>query len=408
MIVTRLLISLAVLAAAGLVIAAAPAPVVETDEAIYLKRLAETPAAGRDSYDPMEAVAGAMPFKPLPVAPSPSIPQAALDKAVAYAEFNHSKAFLIWKDGLIQTAHYGDGADAHSLINANSMAKPVGAIAVGRAIRIGAIKSLDQPASDFIGEWRGTPKAVITVRQLLNMTSGLAQQGQVGDPASIMSRAYLHPRHDSIIVNDYPLTAPPGTVYQYANASAELIAVVIERATKRRYGEFVSREILQPIGAAGGEIWVDRPGGLAHAGCCILLPGESFLRLGLLLMDDGVWRGRRLLPEGYVQAMKTPTPQNPRYGLGLWIPGEYIQRRGFGRPDQMLGAVLHSEPYLASDLFLFDGNHDQVLYMIPSRKLAILRMGGAPAKSPEWDNSYLPNLILRAIEPEPRPLRQGG
>ncbi len=401
MIPNRFLISLATAAGAMLLMAASPAPTTDTDEAIYLKRLAETPAAGRDSYDPMEPVAGAQPFKPLPVAASPSIPQTALDKAVDYAQFHHSKAFLVWKDGLIQTAHYGDGADANSLINANSMAKPVGAIAVGRAIQLGAIKSLDEPASDFIGEWRGTPKALITIRQLLNMTSGLAQQGAVGDPASIMSRAYLHPRHDSIIVNDYPLTAPPGTLYQYANASAELIAVVIERATKRRYGAFVSREILRPLGAAGGEIWVDRPGGLAHAGCCIMLPGESFLRLGLLLMNDGVWQGRRLLPEGYVEAMKTPTPQNPRYGLGVWIPGPYIQRRGFGRPDQMLGAVLHSEPYLASDLFLFDGNHNQVLYIVPSRKLAILRMGGAPAKSPEWDNSYLPNLILRASQPGP-------
>jgi hypothetical protein len=63
----------------------------------------------------------------------------------------------------------------------------------------------------------------------------------------------------------------------------------------------------------------------------------------------------------------------------------------------MLGAVLHSEPYLAKDLFLFDGNTNQVLYMIPSQNLAILRMGDAPPKSPEWDNSFLPNLILRAI-----------
>jgi CubicO group peptidase (beta-lactamase class C family) len=396
MTMTKTLSALATLAGAFLMMAASPPPSADTDEAIYLKRLAETPTAGRDTYDPMESVAGAKPFTPLPVASSPSIPQAALDKAVAYAEANKSKAFLIWKDGKVQAARYGDGADAETLINANSMAKPVGAIAVGRAIRMGAIKSLDQPASDFIGEWRGTPKAAITVRQLLNMTSGLAQQGPVGDPASIMSRAYLHPRHDAIIIKDYPLTAPPGTIYQYANASAELIAVVIERATHRRYGEFVSSEILKPIGAAGGEIWVDHPGGLAHSGCCIMLPGESFLRLGLLLLNDGVWQGRRLLPEGYVQAMKTPTPQNPRYGLGVWIPGEYIQRRGFGRPDQMLGAVLHSEPYVASDLFLFDGNHNQVLYMIPSQKLAILRMGGAPPKSPEWDNSYLPNLILRA------------
>jgi CubicO group peptidase (beta-lactamase class C family) len=229
------------------------------------------------------------------------------------------------------------------------------------------------------------------------MTAGLAEQGPVQDPASFMTRAYLSPRHEAVLINDYPLTAPPGTRYQYANASAELIAVIIERATKRRYAAFISEAVIKPLGAAGGEVWVDRPGGSAHSGCCMLLPAETWLRLGLLLMNDGVWEGRRLLPVGFVEAMKTPTAFNPRYGLGVWVQGEYIPRRGFGRPGQMLGAVLHSEPYLAPDLFLFDGNADQVLYMIPSQKIAILRMGDPPPRSPEWDNAMLPNLVLRSL-----------
>jgi CubicO group peptidase (beta-lactamase class C family) len=368
-----------------------------SEEAIYAARLARNKIPGGDPYDTMEAVAGAAHVRPLPVATPPTLPADVLEKAKAYALANNSKTLLIWRNGKLEESVYGPGSDAATLINAKSMAKPMGAVAIGRAIKLGYIKSLDQPAADFIAEWRGTPKAAVTIRQLLSMTSGLAEQGAVSDPASYMTRAYLSPRHDEAVINDYPLSAPPGTRYQYANASAELIAVIIERATKRRYAAFVSQEILKPLGAAGGEVWVDRPGGLAHSGCCMLLPGETWLRLGLLLLHDGVWEGHRLLPEGYVDAMKTPTAQNPRYGLGIWVQGEYVPRRGFGRPGQMLGAVLHSEPYVAKDLFLFDGNTNQVLYMIPSQNLAILRMGDAPPKSPEWDNSYLPNLVLRAI-----------
>jgi CubicO group peptidase (beta-lactamase class C family) len=369
----------------------------DPDEALYAKRLSQIGTQGLETYDTLEAVPGVARPRPLPTAPHPTLPPEALAEASAYALANRSKALLIWRNGRIEQAVYGPGQDAASLINAKSMAKPLSAIAVGRAIALGEIRSLDQPAADFITEWRGTPKAAITVRQLLDMTSGLAEQGPVKDPASVWTRAYLSPRHGEVMIEEYPLTAPPGTRYQYSNTSADLIAVVIERAAKRRYGDFVSQEVLKPLGAAGGEVWVDRPGGLAHSGCCILLPAETWLRLGLLLMDDGVWNGRRLLPEGYVSEMKTPSGANPRYGLGVWLQGEYIQRRGFGRPDQMLGAVLHSEPYVAKDLFLFDGNADQVLYMIPSAKLAILRMGDAPPKSPEWDNAYLPNLVLRAI-----------
>jgi len=377
-------------------VAAAAEPPADPDQAVYLQRLAVN-SHGHDPYDTMEAVPGAADPHAIPAALHPSISAEARDKAVAYALANNSKALLIWRNGAIEAEAYGLGADAKTPLNAKSLAKPLGAIAIGRAIQLGAIKDLDQPAATFIAPWRGTPKAAITIRQLLNMTSGLAEQGAVTDPASVMTRAYLHPRHDAVLIDDYPLTAVPGERYQYSNASAEMIAAVIEHATGRRYAEFVSNEVLKPLGAAGGEVWVDRPGGLAHSGCCIFLPARTWLSLGLLLMADGTWSGRRLLPAGYVKSMLTPSAANSRYGLGVWLPGEYIQRRGFGRPGQMLGAVLHSEPYLASDLFLFDGNANQVLYMVPSKHLAILRMGDPPPKSPEWDNAFLPNLILRDL-----------
>lgn len=382
---------------ATILMAGAAAPAADPTDAVYLKRLAVNGVNGKDPYDTMEAVPGATDPIAAPSALHPSISADARAKAIAYAMANRSKAIIIWRKGAIEAEAYGLGADATTPLNAKSLAKPLGAIAIGRAIQLGLIKSLDQPAADFIGPWRDTPKAAITVRQLLNMTSGLAEQGAVSDPASFMTRAYLHPRHDAVLIDEYPLTAVPGERYQYSNASADLIAVVIERATGRRYAEFVSSEVLKPLGAAGGEVWVDRPGGLAHSGCCIFLPARTWLSLGVLLMQDGTWSGRRLLPPGYVKAMLTPTESNPRYGLGVWLPGEYIQRRGFGRPNQMLGAVLHSEPYLASDLFLFDGNANQVLYMVPSKHLAILRMGDPPPKSPEWDNAVLPNLILRDL-----------
>ena len=384
--------------------AAAPPPPADPDEAVYRRRFAEFGGAARETYDDtMEQVPGAPHAATLPVAVSPRLSAATLQRTRDYVLANNSKALLIWIDGRLQQEVYAAGTGPATLLNAKSMAKPLGAVAVGRAIALGKIRSLDQPAADFIHEWQGTPKAAITIRQLLNMTSGLLEQGQSADPANIWSRAYLHPRHDRIIIDEYPLSTAPGTRFQYANTSAELIAVIIERATGMRYAAFVSQTLLRPLGAAGGEVWVDRPGGLAHSGCCILLPAQTWLRLGLLLLGDGRWQGHRLLPTGYVTAMRTPTAQNPRYGLGLWLQGDYVKYRGFGRPEQTLGQVLHGEPYLAKDLFLFDGNSDQVLYMVPSRGLAILRMGNHPPATPEWDNAVLPNLVLRDLGATPAP-----
>jgi CubicO group peptidase (beta-lactamase class C family) len=177
------------------------------------------------------------------------------------------------------------------------------------------------------------------------------------------------------------------------------------------YQDWVSEQVLKPLGALGGTIWLNRPGGVAHSGCCVLLPAETFLRLAILLLQDGVWEGARLLPEAYVAAMRTATAENPWAGMGVYVAGQYVQRRGAAHPEIEVGKTLHSEPYLAEDLFLFDGNSNQTVHIVPSEQLIVLRLGKRPPKEPEWDNAYLPNTLMRGIirepgEQAPRPQRR--
>lgn len=381
------------------------------DEAIYKQRLERLQNAARlglglESYDTLESVPGAKRPNPLPAARPADIriSAGALAAARDYAAANNSTALLIWHRGKLVEASYFGGATPSATFASRSLAKPMTAVAIGRAIALGKIKSLDQPVADFVTEWQGDARrSRILVRHLLDMRSGFLAQSMAPEYQDILNRAYLHPRHGEIIVHEYPLTDEPGTRYEYNNAIAELVALVIERATGVRYGEFISREILQRIDAPGGEIWVDRPGGLAHSGCCLMVPPETYLRLAILLMQDGRWQGRRLLPEGYVDAMRTATAENPYYGLGVYVPGPYIKRRGFANPARDVEArrVLHSEPYLTDDLFLFDGNSNQVAFIVPSKDLIILRVGNDPPRKDgrEWDNSFLPNTILRGLTP---------
>lgn len=376
------------------------------EEALYLQRY-ERALARRtkgELYDIQEAMVGAPNWKPLAAAKSTArtISDAALRAAADYAAVNNSHALVVWRSGKVEAEYYFGGDEHTTLVNSLSLAKPVTAIAIGRAIELGYIKSLDQPVADFVSEWRGDPRREkILVRHLLDMRSGFLRQSEVSDASDIMSRSFLHPRHAEIIIREYPVVDEPGTRYEYNNAASDMVPVLIERATARRYAEFVGTEIWQKIGAMGGSVWLDREGGAAHGGCCLFAPAKSYLRLAILLLNDGVWNRKRLLSKSYVAQMKTPSAENPHYGLGLWIAGRYTNRRGFANPDlTAYPKVLHSEPYLAGDLYMFDGNANQVVYIIPSQQLIILRTGDFPPRGKgvaEWDNALLPNTIMRGI-----------
>ncbi len=379
-------------------------------DALYQQRYALYSSGKMESYyDPMAPVAGATNALPLPVADAAqrTIDPTALAQARDYAARNNSSAYLVWRNGSIEDAAYFNDTTRETPVNAMSLAKPLGVIAIGRAIALGKIKSLDQSAADFIPQWKGTPKEKITLRFILQMRSGLEPQSFTAGIDTPMTRGYLHPFHDKYLAQEYRLVEEPGAKFGYSNANGELVALIIAKATGQPYERFVSQEVLRPLGALGGKIWLDRPGGTAHSGCCIYLPPETWLRLGILVLQKGEWNGKRLLPEGYVRDMITPSQTNPYAGMGIYVAGTYTNRRGFGGPNSP-GGVLHGAPYLADDLTLFDGNADQVVYIVPSANLVALRTGKAPPKTPEWDNAVIPNLLLNGIDwhgnpPAPQP-----
>lgn len=354
-------------------------------------------------YDPMVPLRGATTLTPLPRAKRSqrTISAKSLDAARNYAEAMDSDAFIVWRNGKVEAEWYGNGHDAKSELVSKSLSKPLIALAVGRAIALGHIRSVDQSIADFVPMVRGTDKEAITVRYLLDMRSGLLDQGFSTDPKHPLNTAYLGTDHGTSIVREYPMTRVPGRTYSYANATADLVALVIEGATGQRFEDFVGDALLAPIGASGGRIWLNRPGGLAHSGCCQMLPADTFLRLAILMQQDGTWNGERLLPRGYVNQMRAGTPANPNYGMGVWLGEPWQERRGFGAPGTAGPKVLHSEPFVDPDLYLFDGNSNQIVAISPRNNLIVLRMGPNPpkpdAEHPEWDNAYLANTLMRGI-----------
>lgn len=141
----------------------------KTDEELYRKRFAalrdRTGATGLASYDPLKAVAGAADSVPFVVDDGGSaFDDEALAEAASYAESMNSSAFLVWHDGALVAERYFGEATKESPLVSKSLAKPLSVIAVGRAIVEGHIASLDDPVAVFVEEWRGTPKAAMTIQ----------------------------------------------------------------------------------------------------------------------------------------------------------------------------------------------------------------------------------------------------
>jgi CubicO group peptidase (beta-lactamase class C family) len=337
-----------------------------------------------DAYQPAETVRGAP--RPLPLARTNAVPAAALASAQAYADAQDSLALVVLRDGRLAYEHYAPGFTANSRFSTASMHKTVMAAALGTA----GIP-LDAPAERWLTEWRGDPRGRITVRQLLTMSSGLAAPPFAMDPASPSMQLMFGPDIAATALAT-PLAGTPGQAFAYSNVNSQLAGLILERATGQRYARLLSKRIWRPIGGSDAALWLDRPGGTPHYFCCLQATARDWARFGQLLLDRGRVRGRQVIPAAWVRAMAAPGATNPNYGLQLWRGSPYAEVRRYG-PSIPL-TVKSARPFLRDDVLFLDGATGQRVYIVPSERLVIVRIGRA---APNWDDSELPNRILAAL-----------
>ncbi|MEQ8734835.1 MAG: serine hydrolase [Rhodospirillaceae bacterium] len=396
------------LALGGVIILSSVAIVWSNGVLIYRHFTSSAPnqANGYTWYQPTDRIVGAHTgFFEVAPEDQRTIPQAAITSASNYAESNHSESLLIWHRGALQHAEYWLGLDESDVVNSRSMHKMAGGLLIARAIADGYIDSVDDPVGKYITAWRDKEQGKITVRNVLQMSSGLRWFGiRDSAPFGLSSRRYLDPYWDEVLLEEIPMSFEPGTDYDYSDTTADVMPHIIQGATGKRYAEYFSEALVKPLEAAGGFIWINREGGMPHGGCCLMLPPETWLRFGVLVLNNGMWNGQQLLPTGWLSEMLEPSPNNPHFGLMVWLGMPYAERRLYHRPDSPINqvpkpGVYNSEPFLADDIFMFDGAEGRMVYIVPSEELVIVRTGfRPPAGQPEWDNAFLPNTILRSLQ----------
>jgi CubicO group peptidase (beta-lactamase class C family) len=390
-------------------------------------------------YTPVTRIQGRpVAFFPAAAPGARTISDAALDAAARYAEEQNSVALLVMHKGVVQLERYWQGMTSDQLFSGRAMSRSLVGLAYGFAVADGVL-SLDDPAERFLSEWRDDPRGRITIRQLLQNQSGLEELTpdavRVGQDANKLAR-WIRFGRSAFAKNtrlalgtDFGAAAlsldpwyPPGTRFAFSNANAQLAGLILERATGEDYERYVQRRLWEPVGAGVGEFYMDRDRGMPAVYCCFRATPRDFLRLGALLIDDGVSppldrlagvtdpgptqrgvqderekpgdeAGRRVLPAGWVRELTRTSTVQPLYGLQIWSG-----RAPAGLREMTSGSgqgMRHGEAFVAEDVIWMEGGGGRALWAIPSRQLVILRLGrGARG----WDPSVLPNTLLRGLD----------
>ncbi len=242
-----------------------------------------------------------------------------------------------------------------------SVAKSVLHAAVGVLVGDGRLE-IDRPAD--VPEWGAAddPRHAVTLRHLLEMRDGLAfaEEYEDADRSDVIPMLFGRGRADvAAFAADRPLAAPPGERFNYSSGTSNIVAGVVARRVGpgERCRDFLGERLFGPIGMSSATVTMD-DAGTWIASSFLYATARDFARFGLLYLRDGVWDGVRLLPEGWVDAGRTPRSIDPdgdgRFGRHWWTDAE------------------------ATGRFWAAGHHGQFVDVVPALDLVLVRLGRTP------------------------------
>jgi len=277
-----------------------------------------------------------------------------------YFEAQSVAGLLVIKDGAIVYERYGLGNTENSVWVSYSVAKSVTSMLLGAAIRDGYIESVDEKISDYLPRLKGSSYDQSTIRNILQMASGVQWDEDYADPASDINKTgWWSTLGTYEYLGQKPRDFSPGEVFNYNTAETNLVGTLLRSAIGNNLSTYLAEKIWHPFGMESDATWVlTEPGGGEWGGCCISATLRDYGRLGLFAMNGGrLADGTAVLPDGWMDDSTSPSKGNPGYGYLWWLheDGNYSARGIFGQGiyiDRQHNVViaLHSARPVASSL----------------------------------------------------------
>jgi CubicO group peptidase (beta-lactamase class C family) len=278
-----------------------------------------------------------------------------------------TKALVVLHEGKLIAEHYAAGYAPDTPVWGHSLSKSMTSALIGILVRQGKLQ-LNQPAP--IAAWRASadPRHVITVDQLLRMSSGLPFD-ETNGPLNPATRMWFLERDMAGYAAQTPLAHQPGSAWGYSNLGYMILSRLVRDAAgggAMDAERFARRELFEPLGMRTATIDCDATGTPLGAGQTYA-SARDWARFGQLYLDDGVAHGRRILPEGWVSSSASQT-LDTGYGAGFWTN---LVNEGsvpvWGAPWGM--------PQLPKDMFYARGALGQFIVIVPSERLVVARFG---------------------------------
>lgn len=340
---------------------------------------------------PSRIIARGGPVAVLPPAPRP-VDDIAFDyrgrryDLSAWLDAAHVLGLVVLKEGRVAFETYREGTDATTRFVSWSVAKVFTSTLVGLAVEDGLIGSIDDPAVDYLPSLADSAYRDNSVRDLLQMASGVKfvedYSGAPGPEARAWIESVVENRiryYDTFAWFDERLR-PPGTAFYYASLEPVIAGAVVRRVTGQALADYLSAKVWSRIGAEHDATWMlDRVAGDEIGSCCINATTRDFARFGLLWMNAGRAGGAQVLPADWVRRATRPDPQRP-----FLHPGALPDRAGLGY--QFNWWLVPGD----DGAFLAWGVHGQFIYVNPAERVVI-------AQNANWASADDPAEIARDL-----------
>lgn len=268
-----------------------------------------------------------------------------------------------------------------------SVSKSVTSALVGIAMRRGEIPGVDAKVMPYFSAFKTKPdprRDAMTLRDVLTMTTGIQWDESSSSYTNAKNNcAEMEAKEDWIqYVLDQPMAKAPGQQFEYNSGATELLSYLLEKTTGKAADDYAREHLFGPLGIEYA--WKRTPKALADTEGGLYLRPRDLAKFGLLYMKDGVWEGKRILPEGWVKdstTWQTGTKGRRGYGYKWWV----LSRKGPGTYDA----------YAAL------GYGGQRLIVVPELDLIAVFTGWNIYDKPELDPNVALDRVLRAVKDRP-------